>query len=271
MDFDKHDPIITLLTDFGDADGFVGVLRAVLLARAPGARLVDVAHHVPRGDVAKAARVLARAAPWFPVGTVHLAVVDPGVGSARGAVVVQAGGHLFVAPDNGLVQLVARQLGGVEAAHLITAAALLEPRRRGSTFHGRDVFAPVAGALAAGASLADVGPAIEPAALVRLPPAGPRQTAEGWLGEVVEVDQYGNLITDLPPPPPGETVVVTLGDVALEGPRAAYAEVVSGALVVVVGSEGTLEVAVRDGSAAARLGLDAGAPVACQARPRGPS
>ncbi|MCB9544665.1 MAG: SAM-dependent chlorinase/fluorinase [Myxococcales bacterium] len=245
--------LVTLLTDFGDADGFVGAMRGVLLSHAPGARLVDVAHHVPRGDVAKAARVLARAAPCFPAGTVHLVVVDPGVGSSRRPVAVAAGHHLFVAPDNGVLGPTLARLGGPTAAVEIRVDAA--SARISSTFHGRDVFAPAAAALVAGASLAALGDALA-SPLVALPAAPP--------GRVIEVDAYGNLITDVPADGP---VALQIAGHTLHGPATCYADVALGELVLVRGSEGTLEVAVRDGSAAARLGVGVGAPVACVATP----
>jgi S-adenosylmethionine hydrolase len=251
--------IVTLLTDFGDADGFVGAMRGVLLGRAPGAVLADIAHHVPPGDVAKAARVLRRAAPCFPAGTIHLVVVDPGVGSARRPLALRAGGHTFVGPDNGVLIDAAESLGGVEAARALTERSLWRGPPS-STFHGRDVFAPVAGALAAGVPFERVGPPVDD--LVRPHAPAPAPDAEGvWRGRVVEVDRYGNLITDLPPLP--GPLRLELAGAVVEGPSAAYADVVPGALVLVVGSEGTLEVAVRDDSAAARLGAHAGTPVAC--------
>lgn len=228
--------VITLLTDFGDQDGFVGAMRGVLLSRAPGARLIDIAHHVPRGDVVKAARVLKRAAPCFPTGTVHLVVVDPGVGSSRLAIAAEIGGHRFIAPDNGVLGL----LGAPTAVH-----ALPIPASASTTFHGRDVFAPAAAALAAGAPLETLGPRVD--GLQPLPAASP--------GVIIEVDQFGNLISNLPPLPGRYRI----GAVELDGPQSSYSAVASGELVLVCGSEGTLEVAVRDGSAAERLGLTAGA------------
>lgn len=255
----KH-PIVTLLTDFGDADGFVGAMRGVILGRAPAAQLVDLAHHVPRGDVDKAARVLARAAPCFPPGTMHCVVVDPGVGSSRRAIAVQAGGFGFVAPDNGVLGDVLTELAdpAAEAREITHPALRIEPVS--ATFHGRDVFGPAAAALAAGFPFADVGPRVEPVPHHRPPvvtgPDGRRR------GRVIEVDTFGNLITDLHVEP-DERVRVRVAGITFTGPAPAYAAVAPGKPVLVRGSLGTLEVAVRDGSAAARLGVIAGAPVDC--------
>lgn len=256
-------PIVTLLTDFGDEDGFVGAMRGVILSRAPGVRLVDLAHHVARGDVAKGGRVLARSAPFFPAGTVHCAVVDPGVGSARRAVAVAAGGMVFVAPDNGLLTEVLAGIGGAEARLVEDPRAMRGEVSR--TFHGRDVFAPAAAALAAGLPFADIGRRV--ADLVRLDRQAPRREGAVWRGRVVEVDRFGNLITDVPADGLPARVEIDLDGLRLSGPSASYAAVEPGAPVLVVGSLGTLEVAVRDGSAAERFGLAAGA--ACTVRPGG--
>lgn len=250
-------PILTLLTDFGDADGFVGAMRGVILTRAPGCRIVDLAHHVPRGDVAKAGRVLARSAPYFPDGTVHCVVVDPGVGSGRRALAVRVGGHRFVAPDNGVLDPVCAALGGpVEARYIGNPGAVRLPVSH--TFHGRDVFAPAAAWLAAGGAFEDLGPTVDDR--VRLPRCAVRVEGDRIIGRVDEVDVFGNLITDIAAEGLPERVSVDVAGQRLTGPSPAYAAVAPGALVVVVGSLGRIEVAVRDGSAAARLGVGAGAP-----------
>lgn len=261
-------PIVTLLTDFGDADGFVGAMRGVILARAPAARLVDLAHHVPRGDVAKAARVLARSAPYFPPGTIHCVVVDPGVGSDRRAIATSAAGHRFIAPDNGVLGDVLTALGAPLATLPPAAVRLIEhPDARRSdvsaTFHGRDLFAPAAAALAAGLAFDAIGPPTPPATRVCLDHDPPRTRVDGSrIGHIVEVDHFGNLITDLAPL--GGPICLRVSDVkhgealALTGPAASYSAVASGELVVVCSSQGTLEIAVRDGSAAERLGLAVG-------------
>ena len=250
--------IITLLTDFGDADGFVGAMRGRLLTVAPEARLVDLAHHVPRGDVAKAAQVLRRSAPYFPPGCVHLIVVDPGVGSGRRVLVALHKGHTFVAPDNGVLGPTLDALGEPAQARIwsVTDPALT-PWPVSHTFHGRDIFAPVAGAIAAGHPVEAVGVQIDDS--VRLP--SPVQHIEGgWRrGAVVEIDAFGNAITDLAG---HASVEIRLADgTRLSGPHRAYAEVERGAPVIIVSSNDTVEIAVREGDAAARFDLRPGAPV----------
>jgi S-adenosylmethionine hydrolase len=194
---------------------------------------------------------------------VHLVVVDPGVGSARRGLAVRAGGHLFVGPDNGVLVPAAEVLGGVQAARALTEPALWRTPTPSATFHGRDVFAPVAGALAAGAALERVGPPV--ADWVRKDAPAPTVDGAGrWTGRVAEIDRFGNLITDLPSGIAARgRWRVAVGGVEVRGPSPAYAAVARRDLVLVAGSEGTLEVAVRDGSAADRLGARVGDPVTC--------
>jgi S-adenosylmethionine hydrolase len=243
-------PIITLLTDFGLSDSYVAEMKGVLLTHAPDTVLVDVSHGVPPGDVRAASFILARVWRRFPPGTVHVAVVDPGVGTARRAVAAEAEGHAFVGPDNGIFSALPDDARFVE---------LPVPRDASPTFHGRDVFAPVAARLATGAALNDVGqPISDP---TRFPLPVPRREGTVWIGEVVYVDRFGTLITNLPGSAvaPGARVRVAGRDA---GPLArTFGDVERGALVAFVGSGGVVEVAVRDGSAAAVLGLGVGAEV----------
>jgi len=239
--------IVTLTTDFGDRDGYVGAMKGVLLTRAPGVTLVDITHGVPPHDVVAAANALVDAAPHFPPGTVHLAVVDPGVGGARAAVVVAAGGHLFVGPDNGIFSLVAPR---PEAVH-----AIAQPEFRAAavaaTFHGRDLFAPAAARLALGAPAHAAGPPVELRGRLDLPPGESR---------VVHIDRFGNLVTDIAGDLPAATGFRIAGQ-AIAGISQTYESVAPGELCAYVGSRGTIEIAVREGSAAARLGAARGSPV----------
>mgnify|MGYP006290638963 CR=1 FL=1 len=244
--------IVTLTTDFGTRDGYVGEMKGVIATRAPGARLVDVTHAVPAGDVRAGAWPLGRIWSRFPEGTVHLAVVDPGVGGDRRAVAARANGRWMVGPDNGLATLAAPP-GGVDAARR------LDPDRVGlaplsDTFHGRDLFAPAAARLAAGAEPAELGPAVEPGDLVDQDLPAPR-SEDGWVvGHVRHVDRFGNLITDLPSDALPEDPVVEIGDHRVRGLSRAFAAVAPGEPALIRGSGGTLEVCVRDGRASEVLG-----------------
>ncbi|MGH7645821.1 MAG: SAM hydrolase/SAM-dependent halogenase family protein [Gemmatimonadales bacterium] len=240
-------PIVTLLTDFGLADSYVAEVKAVLLWRAPDVTLVDITHQVPPGDLRAAQYLLSRAWHRFPRDTVHLAVVDPGVGSDRRALAAQAAGHGFVAPDNGLLSFLPADARFV---------ALTVPPAASPTFHGRDVFAPAAARLARGAPLADLGaPVTDP---YRSPLPAPRAEENGWLGEVIYVDSFGTLVTNLP----GSAIAAGAGILVSgrdAGPlRRTFADVARGGLVVYVGSGGSIEIAVREGSAARLLGVGAG-------------
>lgn len=253
-------PIVTLTTDFGTSDEYVGALRGAVLSACPRANVVDISHDLPPQDLVRAAYVLEAAAPVFPEGTVHVVVVDPGVGTERAAIAARAGGHLLVGPDNGvLVPLIAR-LGGEPVAYRIENPALMRASIS-STFHGRDIFAPVGGYLAAGVALEAVGPRLpELVALAGID--APRADGDAVRGAVVTVDHFGNLVTNIPRELLPARPSVRIGDRTLDGLVATYGAAPPGAdVVALVGSRDTLEVATPNGSAAARLGLGVGAAV----------
>jgi S-adenosyl-L-methionine hydrolase (adenosine-forming) len=247
--------IVSLLTDFGLADTYVGQMKAAILRVAPGATLVDLTHAVAPQDVFGGALQLWATVEVFPAGSVHLAVVDPGVGSERRAIGALSGrGDFFVGPDNGLLVPALERLGGCVCAVELTEAAYWRVDTPSATFHGRDIFGPVAGHLAAGVPLQRLGHPIEPWRAFEL------NLAEGLDGEVIHIDSYGNLITNiravhLPP-----RFRVGLGTLEIEG-QPTYAAVEQGATLALVGSAGLLEISVRDGSAAARTGAQRGTPV----------
>jgi len=249
-------PLVTLLTDFGTADYYVAALKGVLLSRAPGSTLVDVTHDVPPGDVETAAFLLDAAARWFPEGTVHLVVVDPGVGGDRRILAARRGGHRFVAPDNGALGAV---LGDAEA-HAVRAEGLFVPGP-GATFHGRDRLAPVAAHLAAGGVLEELGPAIDDPVRLDLPP--PRRAAGLARGRVAHVDRFGNLVTDVPTRWVGDrdAVVARLGGREVTRRAGHYAEMPAGEPAWLPGSLGTVELALRGESLSRRWGLGRGEPV----------
>jgi S-adenosylmethionine hydrolase len=242
--------LITLLTDFGTTDSYVAEVKAALYRGARDVSLVDVTHSVPPGDVRAGAYLLSRAWHRFPTGTVHLAVVDPGVGSSRAALALAAAGHWFVGPDNGLFTSVLKH-NEVEIVSLPT------PTGASPTFHGRDLFAPAAAALASGVALRTLG---EPFKGIpeRLSYREAFYQGKTVVGEIVYVDRFGTLVTSLTPElvPPYATIEVEGLDI---GPlRRTFADVPTGGLLALVGSGGAIEIAVRDGSAARRLGIGVG-------------
>ena len=259
--------VVTLLTDFGHGDYYVGALKGTLLRLAPRAVLVDLSHEVAAGDVEGAADLLAGAAPTFATGTVHLAVVDPGVGSARRMLVLEAGGHLFVAPDNGLLTPF---LDGGQAWSVTRGDLFL--RGPGATFHGRDRFAPIAAALVRGDHPAALGEPVSDAVRLALPIPRREQTAGGMTlhGRVARVDRYGNLVTDLPAEwldgAASGAVSAEVGERRAERLVTHYAELVPGEPGLMVGSRGTLELALRDASLAEAWGVSRGAAVRIEAR-----
>jgi S-adenosylmethionine hydrolase len=254
-------PPIALLTDFGSSDVYVGIMKGVILTRCHDACLIDLTHGVPPQDVFAGALHLASAVPYYPEHTIFLAVVDPGVGSARRPLCIRSGSHCFVGPDNGLLWPAAAQAGTPEAFHLDRHQHWLP--QPGSTFHGRDIFAPVAALLALGHPPEELGsPIADP---VQLEVPRPLATPTGICGEVIYVDHFGNAVTNLRPKdlqnPPPSTVTFHLRDHALRGPETHYGAVPPGHAVVVLSSFGFYEIAINSGSAATTLGLERGTPI----------
>ncbi|MCY4455024.1 MAG: SAM-dependent chlorinase/fluorinase [Chloroflexi bacterium] len=250
--------IVTLTTDFGTQDSYVAQLKGVLLAGCADVRIHDLTHEIAPHDVVEGALFLAGALPAFPPGTVHLAVVDPGVGGDRRPIAVEVAGQRVVCPDNGLLTLLARS-HPIDAVHELTNSRFRrEPRS--ATFEGRDVFAPAAAHLACGGSLVDLGPSVAELIQVALPE--PVAGEDGVRGEVLHVDRFGNAITNIPAsmlPEAGHARVHAAGrDLAL---LRTYADAEAGEALALIGSSGYVEVAVREGSAAEALGLRRGAVV----------
>ncbi len=254
-------PIITLLTDFGTADPFVGVMKGVILGIAPHVRLVDLTHEVPPQAVTVAAFLLETAWREFPPETIHLVVVDPGVGSSRRPLAAEGPHGRFVAPDNGVLSPIL-QAGEATALHALTRPEFFR-QPVGRTFHGRDIFAPVAAHLANGVSLAALGPPVSDPVRLDLPQPEPLPDG-GMAGQVLHVDRFGNLITNLPEALFGAdrgVPVVAVAGHRIRGLADSYAAVPAGRPGAIVGSAGTLEVFVPGGSAAAALGVTRGAAV----------
>lgn len=257
-------PIVTLLTDFGVGDPFVGIMKGVILGIAPDARIVDLAHEVPGYDILGAAFLLHSAWRYFPPGSVHVVVVDPGVGSPRRGLAVEAGGHLFVAPDNGVLTYVLSGTPTARAVELTAQEYFLRPVS--ASFHGRDVFAPVAAHLARGVPLARLGRAVKDPVRLELP--GAEERAGALHGEVIRVDRFGNLITSIDAvtlaafaPGGAAGVRVHVGGRPAGAVCGFFAQAGPGGSGALVGSAGHLEVFVNQGSAAERFGAGRGTPV----------
>jgi S-adenosylmethionine hydrolase len=247
---------ITLLSDFGTADGYVGAMKGVIATLAPGVTIDDVAHDLEPGDVDAAAWALRGYWRIFPEGTTHVIVVDPGVGGGRRALAAALDGRFVVAPDNGVATLALDAATEVHLVELTNQEFLRD--EHAPTFHGRDVFAPAAAALASGVPLDRLGSSIDNP--VRLVWPEPRRARGGIDGVVVHVDRFGSLITNIPRDWTDAGSLVLVGDRLIGPLRRTYSDVALGDLVGLIGSGGTVEVAVRDGNAAAEL--DAGRGVA---------
>lgn len=254
-------PIITLTTDFGLADHFVGTMKGVILTIAPQAIIVDITHDVRPYEITQGAFQLTQAWRYFPAKTVHVVVVDPGVGTARRPILMEAGGHHFIGPDNGVFSLIfSREKHKVR--EITSARYFLHPVSR--TFHGRDIFAPCAAHLATGVRPAQFGKLIQD----YLKPASERpiQTSRRvWTGAVLHIDRFGNLVTSFEarefPQFTERPFELGVGMVKVRRLALTFAECSPGEVFAIAGSSGYIEIAVNQGSAARMLGCGAGAPV----------
>ena len=272
-------PIITLTTDFGVQDHYVGAMKGVILSRCPDANVIDISHEIAPQAVAQGAYVLAAAVAYFPPYAIHLAVVDPGVGSDRRPIALSTPTGLFVAPDNGILTRVltaqgaeavpdgksnelttARLPGGCRAVVLDNPSYWLS--KVSHTFHGRDIFAPVSAALARGADLSQVGSEID--SINVLPSPNPR-IGDATRGAIIHIDRYGNLITNIPATDLPANARVSIAARCIVGISQSYSER-PGKLLAVIGSQSTLEVALGNGNAATALGAKVGDVVVVEAR-----
>jgi hypothetical protein len=245
-------PIVTLTTDFGTSDAYVATMKAAILRHCANALLIDVTHEVPPQDVLCGSISVERAIDGFGPGTVHLAVVDPGVGSDRRILIVKIRGSLVVCPDNGLITWAWHRLGPADASELIWRPS----GPVSDTFHGRDIMGPVAGMLASGASVASISRPIDnPVFLDVAPVSNPAK-----LGRIIHIDHFGNATTNIPRESIGAVAksVVKVGRRRVGRVRRTYHDTAPGGALALFGSSGLLEIAVRDGSAARKLGLRAG-------------
>ena len=254
--------VVTLTSDFGTADSYVGAMKGVILTINPRAALVDITHEIRPQGVWEAAFVLQNCAFQFPYGTVHLVVVDPGVGSRRRLIVLEEKGQLFVAPDNGILSLVASK--GSEVVNIDLRKRELIPSVSSYTFHGRDILAPVAAHLSLGRGLEEIGRRVRNIRKFVLPSA--RRLPGGWRGEIIYTDRFGNLVTNLAKEivcklPGWDKAEIEVAGVRVKGIKKSYYQGRSGELMAVIGSHNFLELAVKNGSAREKLKIKEGEPL----------
>jgi S-adenosylmethionine hydrolase len=244
--------IITLTTDYGMSDGYVGSLKGVIASLAPEARVIDIAHDIPRGDIAHAAWVIASSTHEFPYGSIHVVVVDPGVGGARNEVIIRGDGQWFIGPDNGVFTYVMRPEWDAWAIE----DAGLRAKHVSKTFRGRDVFARAAAMIARDHGGLTAPPQRGYGTPVKLLGTLPWGSRSRGSGRIVHVDRFGNLVSDLPPAEAGRSVTIVGQTLAVVG---TYEDVAPGQLLAYVGSAATIEIAVREGRADTRLSVERGA------------
>lgn len=254
--------IITLTTDFGLSDHFVGVMKGVIARIAPAAYMIDISHGVEPYNIADGAFTIAQAYRYFPKRTIHVVVVDPGVGSARRPLLAEAAGHYFIAPDNGVLSMILAAEPKPRVRHITSEKYFLHPVSR--TFHGRDVFSPVAAHLAAGVAPAKFGKIIDDylhASFDKPAKTGPHT----WTGVILKADHFGNLATnfhiDQFPSLRTHAFAFKLGPRTIARLALTFSECAPGELFAIVGSSGYVEIAAAEASAANALGCGAGAPV----------
>lgn len=252
--------IITLLTDFGSLDYFVGAMKGVIFSINPAATIVDISHEIPPHDIETGAFNLLSCYRDFPKGTNHVAVVDPGVGSDRRAIVVECAGQFFVGPDNGLFSWICERESNWTATHVTNTTFFRKPVS--NTFHGRDIFAPVAAALSLGQRREELGPPVTD--IVRLPSLDPVSTSENTIdGRIIHIDNFGNCVTNftrqtLHSRGAATSWRITMNDHEIDSFRHFFADSTAGELFAIIGSAGFIEICIRNGSAAKVLNIQRG-------------
>ncbi len=260
-------PLVTLITDFGLTDEYVGVLKGVILCHNADIRIIDISHLVPAQNVQTASHLLARSFDFFPSGTVHLVIVDPGVGSVRPILAIDSGSHYFVGPDNGIFTPIFRMPHSL-LVHRVTESHLFLPKVS-NTFHGRDIMAPVAAQLATGLAIDRVGPRVAPKDCIQIGPGSCSVIDDVLYGEITHIDTYGNLCTNISRKEveefsAGKKIAVQLGgnnNESVDTFCSSYADQTKGALLALYDSHGFLEIAENMGNAAQRLGSSKGSQV----------
>jgi S-adenosylmethionine hydrolase len=260
--------IITLLTDFGTKDGYHGVMKGVIWGIAPGVKIADITHQISPQNVLEGALAYSRVAHFFPPGTIHVGVVDPGVGTARRPIAAQIGSQFFVGPDNGLCTLLVQQ--SRQQNETVRFVKLDQPKywlsEVSNVFHGRDIFSPVAAHLANGVVLGDLGSPIDDPRLLQIPE--PERTANGWRGQIVIVDNFGNLSSNLRHAHLAglDDVTVEIAGQSIHGLLQTFGEGQPGELVALFGEADDLAVCVVNGDAARRLNVRVGEPLVARSR-----
>jgi hypothetical protein len=260
--------IITLLTDFGTKDAYAGIMKGVILSITPSAVIVDITHHIDPQDILQAAYVIKSSYRYFPQGTVHVMVVDPGVGSDRAIIALKMMGHIFLAPDNGVVTLIMEE-GKIDSlVRVENTRYFLNPVSR--TFHGRDIFAPVAAHLCGGMGIKNLGPPLDPQHLVRLNIDNPCLSEKDRLvGTVVGFDGFGNCISNIDETclrkidarGSGRLLEIKIGNTSIKGVSPSYADTEPNQPLAIMGSFGYLEIALNQGNARRALGIAKGDPI----------
>ncbi len=257
-----HRRIITLLTDFGDQDTYVGIMKGVIVSIAPEARIIDICHNLPEFHIESAAYMLWTYYRQYPAGTIHCAVIDPGVGGDRAAIAVECGGYILVLPDNGIAGMILSDSKRKYRAFVIENEDLMN-KPVSSTFHGRDIFAPVAAHLAGGVPVEEVGPPLRTPALLDI--AEPVAAENNIRGCVLHIDRFGNYITNIPYDMAAcfnkKTIFVKIGNFSIMGISGTFSDKEPGELVAYFGSTGMLEIGVTRGSALETIKLPVGASV----------
>ena len=261
----KRPNLITLTTDFGLQDAYVGQIKGAILRRNIQARIIDLTHAIDAHDILAAAVTIRSSYHYFPKQSVHMIVVDPGVGSQRKILVLQADNHIFLAPDNGIFTFLIRDIKQIDAVHRISNRSLF-PDEISATFHGRDIMAPVAAALAEGMKISEVGPSIQIEDCLQLAIPKTQLDEHGILGRVIHIDRFGNIQTsitsgNLSHYQPSSFAGISIRSHTVDGIAATYSDKQAGELVAVIDSSGYLEIAVNRGSAAKKIQCAIGDPV----------
>jgi S-adenosylmethionine hydrolase len=256
--------LISFLTDFGDEDGWVAACKGQILSIAPETRFINISHHIPRFDIRKGALVLASTLPYLPVG-IHIVIIDPGVGSSRKSVIVRVGrGDIMIGPDNGVLALAAERMDGVDRAIEITNAEFL-PETICPTFHGRDIFSPVAAHISLGREMESFGPELGSGRLAKKPWNDPCVVSGRIMGEIIDIDKFGTLRSNIPSnllqtePTLKSPVKTTWGQKNWAVPLVrTFSDVLRGRELLLIDSSGFLSLAVNCGNAAKKLGCHVG-------------